>query len=81
MVNVMMGLRDWTASNLIKFSFKFERFFPQFIKFYLNRKLNEYKQRDILTDYYVKAKRKGKYHYTFEVDLILGNKKGGEEHG
>jgi hypothetical protein len=76
-----MGLSEWMTSNLVKFSFKFERFFPQFIRFYLNRKLSEYKQRDILADYDVKARRRGKYHYTFEVDLTLENKKGGEEYG
>jgi len=53
------------------FSFRFERFFPHFIRFFLNRKLNEIKKASVLTDYEGTAKRKGKYHYLFEVDLFL----------
>ena len=76
-----MTLIERITSHLIKFSFKFERFFPQFIKFFLNRKLKEYKQMGALTDYRVKAKRRGRYHYLFEVDLFLKIEKGGEMHG
>ena len=76
-----MGLRERITSGFIKFSFKFERFSPQFIKLFLNRKLKEYKKKGALTDYGVKAKRKGKYHYLFEVDLFLKIEKGGEMHG
>ena len=76
-----MTLIERITSDLIKFSFKFERFFPQFIKFFLNRKLKEYKQMGALTDYGVKAKRRGRYHYLFEVDLFLKIEKGGEMHG
>ena len=70
-----MGLRERIASGFIRFSFKFERFSPQFIKFFLNRKFEEYKQKGVLTDYKVKSKRRGKYHYSFEVDLFLNRKR------
>lgn len=69
-----MGIRERIISGLIKVSFRLEGFFPQFIKFYLNRKLREYEKKEVLTDYNIKAKRRGKYHYSFEVDLFLNIK-------
>ena len=44
----------------------------------MKRKLKEYKEKEILADYQVKSKRRGKYHYTFVVDLFLKTEKGGE---
>ena len=76
-----MGIVEDIATVLIKFSFRFEMFYPQFFKFFLNRKLMEHKEKGAITGYTVKAKGKGKYHYSFEVDLFLKNKKGGETHG
>jgi len=66
-----MKIGEHIASLLIKSSFRLERFFPQFVRFFLNRKLKEYKKKGVISDYKVKAKRKGKYHYLFEVDLFL----------
>ncbi len=88
-VGKSMSLKEAFFSSLIRFSFRFERFFPRFITLFLNRRLKEYKQKGALTDYRVKAKRRGKYHYNFEVDLFLNksevnrflNKKGGEING
>ena len=77
----LMGIIESSVSVLVKLAFRFEMLFPQFIKFLLNRKLKEYKEKGEITDYKVKAKRKGKYHYSFEVDLFLKNKKGGETLG
>ncbi len=76
-----MGMKERLLSGLIKLSFRFERFFPQFIKFFLNRKLKEYKEKGTFTDFKVKARRKGKYHYSFEVDLFLKIEEGGEMYG
>ena len=73
-----MEIRELIISGLIKVSFRFERFFPQFIKLFLNRKLEEYREKGVLTDYKVKTKRRGKYHYSLEVDLYVNVKKGGE---
>lgn len=74
-----MGLDERIASDLTKVAFRFERFFPQFVKFSLNRRLKEAKKSGIIADYKVKAARKGKYHYVFEIDLNLENSgKGGE---
>ena len=76
-----MGIREYIASLLVKVSFRFERFFPQIIKFFVNRKLEEYKKRGLISDYRVKARRKGRYHYSFIIDLSLDINRGGEEHG
>ena len=67
--NTVVGITARVASGLIKLAFSLERFSPQFVKFFLNRKLKEYKKKDAITSYKVKAGRKGKYHYLFEVDL------------
>ena len=67
-------------SSLIKFSFRLEIFFPRFIKFFISRKLKEYKENGVLADYKVRAKRKGRYHYFFELDLFVNIEKGGEVH-
>jgi hypothetical protein len=58
-------------SSLIKFSFRLEFFFPQFIKFFISRKLKEYQEKGVLADYKVRAKRKGRHHYFFELDLFV----------
>lgn len=64
--------------GLVKLSLKFEILFPRVIKFFINRKLKEYKETGALTDYKVKAKRRGRFHYFFELDLFLNTGKGGE---
>ena len=44
----------------------------------MKRKLNEYKEKDLIADYKLKSWRLAKYHYLFDVDLFLDIKKGGE---
>jgi len=75
-----VGIVEQIAAGLIRFSFSLERFFPRFAKFLLVRKLKEYKERGVIADYKVKAERKKKYHYSFEVDLFLELPRGGEKH-
>ena len=75
-----MGIIESSVSVFVKLAFRFEIFFPEVLKFFLNRKLKEYKRKGVITDYEVKAKRKGKYHYFLEVDLFLKDQKGGETH-
>jgi hypothetical protein len=40
--------------------------------------LKDYKEKGLIEDYKVKSKRRGKYHYIFDVDLFLNIEKGGE---
>jgi hypothetical protein len=69
---------DSVMAVFSRFAFRFEFFFPQFIGLYIKRKLNEYKEKELISDYKVKSWRLTKYHYLFDVDLFLDIKKGGE---
>ena len=73
-----MGISESAVSVFAKIGFRFEFFFPQFIGFFIGRKLKDYKEKGLLDDYRVKAKRRGKYHYLFDLDLFLKIEKGGE---
>lgn len=73
-----MGILSSAASVLGKIAFRFEILFPQFAGFFISRKLKEYKSKGLLTEYRVKSKRTGKYHYIFDVDLFLKIEEGGE---
>ncbi len=73
-----MGIIESGVSVFVKLAFRFEIFFPQVFKLFLDRKLNEYKRKGVITDYEVKAKRMGKYHYFLEMDLFPNITNGGE---
>jgi hypothetical protein len=73
-----MGIFDSVVAVFSKIAFRFEFFFPQFIGYYIGQKLKEYKQKGLIEDYKVKSKRKGKYHYLFDVDLFMKIDEGGE---
>ncbi|UCH02174.1 MAG: hypothetical protein JSV20_10305 [Candidatus Bathyarchaeota archaeon] len=70
-----MSFKESLFSNLIRFSFRFERFFPYAVRLFLNRKLGEYKKEGQITDYTVRAMRRDRYHYSFQVDLIVDENK------
>ena len=67
----MSGILGRLTPRAIRLAFRFERFFHLFIGYYLDKKLEEYRRRRLITDYKVRAGRKGRYHYLFEVDLLL----------
>ena len=73
-----MGIFDGAISVFSKIAFRFEFFFPQFIGYFVGQKLKDYKEKGLIEDYKVKAKRRGRYHYLFDVDLFLKIEKGGE---
>jgi hypothetical protein len=73
-----MGILSSATSVFAKIAFRFEIFFPQLIGFFVGRKLKEYKAKGLIEDYHVKSKRRGKYHYLFDMDLFLKTGKGGE---
>jgi hypothetical protein len=73
-----MGFLDSAISVFAKIGFRFEFFFPKFIGYYVGQKLKDFKQKGWIADYKVKSKRKGKYHYFFNVDLFLNMDEGGE---
>jgi hypothetical protein len=72
-----MGILNSVVHVFAKIAFRFEVVFPQFIGFFMGRKLKEYKNKGLLEDYRVKSKRRGKYHYFFVLDLFLKTGKGG----
>ncbi len=74
----MVKLIEEAESELIKASFRLERLFPRLIKLYLGRRLKKYKEQGTLSDYRLKARRIGKYHYFFEADLYVDSRRGGE---
>jgi hypothetical protein len=70
-VERFMSLRETLFVTLIRFSFHFERFFPYIIRMYINRKLATYQHDGRLSNYFVKAQRRDRYHYIFQIDLLL----------
>lgn len=74
-----MKIGNSLATSLKSFSFVLERFFPRFIKSFLNKKLGEIKDKGAIEDYKLKVKRKRKYYYIIEVDLFFDIRKGGEK--
>jgi hypothetical protein len=66
-----MSLRELLLSCLIRFAFRFERFFPYAVRLLLNRKLGEYQKEGRITDYTVRAGRRARNHYLFQIDLTL----------
>jgi hypothetical protein len=72
----LANLTDRAKSGLIKASFRFERLFPRLVKFYLGRQLKKYKEKGTISEYKLKARRTGKFHYYFEVDLFADSKGG-----
>jgi hypothetical protein len=68
-----MGILSSAESILGKIAFRFEILFPQFAGFFINRKLKEYKYKGLSKEYRVKSKRRGKYHYLFDIDLFFEN--------
>ena len=73
-----MGIIESSTKVLMKIAFRFEFFYPQAINFFLNQKLKEYKNKGYLSDYKVKTKRRGKYHYFLVLDLFVDKIPGGE---
>ena len=55
----------------IKFFPVFEPLTPTFLSFFIKRKLGEWKNQGLITDYEARSRRLGKYHYKVAVDLEL----------
>ncbi len=73
-----MEIVDRIVYDLVGLAFKLDWLFPPFIRLFLDRKLKEYKEKGIISDYEVRAGRKEKFHYVIQVDLFL-ERLGGEE--
>lgn len=69
-----MSVKDVLFSALIRFSFRFERFFPYILRAFIIRKLGEYQRNGMLADYTVRAARRGRHHFAVQIDLYLEEK-------
>ena len=47
---------------------------PRAISFFLTRKLNEFKEQGLISDFETKIRRLGKFHYRIEMDFDLTEK-------
>ncbi len=59
---------------LVRAAFFFEPLAPRAISFYLGRRLNEWKQQGLISEYHTQTHRLGKFHYKIEVDLEVNSK-------
>ena len=63
------------SSNLLRVFVRFALFFepisPRFISFWLRRRLKDWKDKGLISDYKVTTERTGKFHYKILLDLEL----------
>lgn len=64
-----MGLRNEITKGFLRLALNFERLYPRYFKFMASRILKGYRERGLISSYRIKSRRKGKYHYVFEIDL------------
>ncbi len=69
MVEVRISSR--LLSLLVRFGFVFEPVSPRFVSFFLERKLKEWKNKQLIYDYKTRTKRIGKFHYKIDMHLDL----------
>jgi hypothetical protein len=53
----------------VRVAFVFEPLAPTAITFFLGRRLNEWKEQGIISDYKSRTHRLGKFHYKIEIDF------------
>jgi hypothetical protein len=58
----------------VRVAFFFEPLAPTAVSFYLGRRLNEWKEAGLISDYKTRTHRLGKFHYRIEVDLDVNSK-------
>jgi hypothetical protein len=61
-------------SLLLRGAFFFEPLAPRAISFFLTRKLNEFKEQGLISDFETKIRRLGKFHYRIEMAFDLTEK-------
>ncbi|MBT0160025.1 hypothetical protein G4O51_08575 [Candidatus Bathyarchaeota archaeon A05DMB-2] len=67
-------VREKLTGLLVRAAFLFEPLAPTAISYYLGRKLNELKQKGLISDYKTRTCRLGKFHYRIDVDLDVNSK-------
>jgi hypothetical protein len=61
-------------SLMLRAAFLFEPLAPRAISYFLTRKLNELKERGLISEFETKIRRLGKFHYRLEIDFDLTGK-------
>ena len=64
-------VRERLFNILIRFGFYLEPLAPPAISYYISRRLDQLKQRGLISSYNTNTKRLGKFHYKVQVDLDL----------
>jgi hypothetical protein len=59
---------------MVKAAFFFEPLAPTAISYYLGRKLGQWKNEGLISDYKTHTQRLGKFHYNVQLDLDLNSK-------
>ena len=58
----------------MRVAFFFEPLAPSAISYYLGRRLNDWKQKGLISEYKTRTRRLGKFHYKIEVDLDVNSR-------
>ena len=67
--SISESLIESAVRVLLRVSFAFEPLAPTAITVLMNQQLHRFKEAGKICEYKTKAKRLGKFHYLFEVDL------------
>jgi hypothetical protein len=59
---------------MLRAAFFFEPLAPPAISYFLKRKLKEYKEQGLISEFKTKIRRLGKFHYRIEIDFDLTEK-------
>jgi hypothetical protein len=70
-VRVSSSVREKLMTLLLRVAFAFEPLAPTAISFYLGRRLNELKDKGLISDYKSRTQRLGKFHYKIKIDFDL----------
>ncbi len=62
---------------MIRVAFFIEPLAPTAISYYLGRKLNEWNNEGLVSDYKTHTQRVGKFHYTIQLDMDLSSRQAG----
>jgi hypothetical protein len=71
---VSSRVRERFTGLIVRAALFFEPLAPTAISFYMGRRLNELKEKGMISDYKTRTQRLGRFHYKIEVDLDVDSK-------
>ena len=66
-------LKQGILNVFLKIAFVFEPLAPIAISYFINQKLKEMRERGLISNFYKKIKRLGRFHYFIIIDLELNS--------